>query len=194
MFTAMVHIVLDHVITPGGWIEPQSLPVHSILRTSAILFQQHHQDPSTLWKKGTTWDLVGQTTHFWPLPALLGVYNTMRDTPSHYITGQVTFALSALLCQLLHREAHYSNHHPTEQSVRMTVNRLLQRLHLTLPPESHRKHHDVGDFSRNFGIVNGWSHPVVNTVYRILRQEERGRGTPRGTTVPSRPARSTTHH
>ena len=66
MFTAMVHIVLDHVITPGGWIEPQSLPVHSILRTSAILFQQHHQDPSTLWKQGTTWDLVGHSSGHFP--------------------------------------------------------------------------------------------------------------------------------
>jgi hypothetical protein len=164
LLTAVVHIVLDHVVTPGGRIDPESLPVDSLLRKSAELFQQHHHTPTGIWGRSTT-ELLDQTAVFWPLPAAFTLCNLPGATPAPWITWQLVLALSAAASQVLHREAHYSNHHPDETSARMTLNRLLQDRGLALSADTHRLHHTDG-FHRNFGMVNGWSNPLVNEVYR----------------------------
>jgi hypothetical protein len=166
LLSAVTHIVLDHVVSPGGWVEPESLSVDSLLRKSAQLFQEHHRSPTGIWQRPIL-ELLDQTAVFWPLPTTFALWNLSGDTPSHHITWQLVLALSGASCQIIHREAHYSNHHPDEGSVRMQVNRLLQGLGLTLTPECHRVHHTDG-YHRNFGIVNGWSNTLVNEVYRLV--------------------------
>lgn len=45
--------------------------------------------------------------------------------------------------------------------------KLLQRLHLILPKETHQLHHR--DFDKNFAILNGWSGFVLNLLYKAIR-------------------------
>jgi hypothetical protein len=46
----------------------------------------------------------------------------------------------------------------------------MRRLGLLMTPSAHSVHHAT--LERDFSVINGWSNPLVNVVFRFLRQRQ----------------------
>lgn len=55
---------------------------------------------------------------------------------------------------------HYFTHHPAPRFVRV-----LQKLRIILPPETHASHHN-GTFDRDYCVISGWNNFWINAIAR----------------------------
>ena len=168
VFSAIVHIVLDNgdcgVLTP--FLEDKSIEEVSFVRERFPLiynqstgfqktcfeFQKHHQYPSVILNKTFSEVSISIASITWSLHALLllfymkGIMNS-----SLFFFGTLTTCIGTL-CQIAHQWAHTTESHG--------IIKWFQTHGILISPESHRVHHR--SYDRNFAIVNGWSHSLVN--------------------------------
>lgn len=140
LFSALFHLSVDRM--------PHRLARLPVLRTLHTDFQGHHLRPGKMLHNGF-WENSWHTflggllvlVVFWPWPWFA-----------------VPCALGTILCQ----EAHRYSHKPGRGRLARLA-RLLQRLRFTITPQTHGAHHDPSrNFARDYGILNGWSNPLLN--------------------------------
>lgn len=139
LITALVHLTLDKL-----WgTRCQHWPfVGRIIRE----FHEHHDSPELMPTRGF-WASSTETV----AASLLAVGLAFLGLP--WLWG--TVFLGTALCQEVHKYAH--------RRQRPGWITGLQAGGLLLRPQTHAGHHD-GHFNRNFGILNGWSNPLLNPV------------------------------
>ena len=160
LFTGLVHMYLD---TFTAFHVPVIGPI-------AASFQEHHKSPTDIISKPTL-KLLAQTSAFFPLPVL---WCLLLPVGTHGC-GTV-FCATSWLSQIAHQYAHVP---ASDVPYFMAV---LQRYGLVLNRCTHSPHH-TGTFDRNYGMVNGWSNPALNTIctiYTVLCGARGMRGGMRG--------------
>jgi hypothetical protein len=125
-------------------------------------FKNHHPRPDALGRR-PLWRLIGSTVMVAALPVSL-LLNALMLTPfavpgwlSAYV---VTYLLGGAFAQYFHGSLHRQ-----DNPAFITV---LRKLHLLMTPAAHQLHHDT--LQRDFSTNCGWSNPVVNRLFRLLRQ------------------------
>ena len=170
VFSAIVHIVLDNgncgALTP--FLNDKSIEEVSFVRERFPLiykqsngfqrtcfeFQKHHQYPSVILHKTFSEVSISIASITWVLHALLLLcYMTGVMNSSLFFFGTLTTCIGTL-SQLAHQCAHANESH--------VIIQWCQKWGLLISPESHRTHHRT--YNRNFAIVNGWSHSLVNWI------------------------------
>jgi hypothetical protein len=168
VFSAIVHIVLDNgdcgVLTP--FLDDKSVEELSSVRDRFPLiynqstgfqktcfeFQKHHQYPSVILHKTFSEVSISIASITWFLHALLLLfYMTGVMNSSLFFFSTLTTCIGTL-SQLAHQSAHAKESH--------VIIKWFQTRGILISPESHRIHHRT--YNRNFAIVNGWSHSLVN--------------------------------
>lgn len=137
LISALVHLTIDKLYGTRC----QHWPV---LGKTIVEFHEHHENPKLMLTRGF-WASSRDTILF----SLLGVGLACLFWP--WFWG--TVAVGTGLCQAIHKAAH-------RERVPFWL-RWLRQCDLLLRPQLHDVHHN-GVFDRNFGIVNGWSNPLVN--------------------------------
>lgn len=155
-FTGLVHITLDHFIDGSG---------NSLLSEVASEFQSHHDRPKDLLDVSVR-ELYAQTAIFFPIPIITSIYQTINDSPSEQILGNIVFMSSAHSSQLIHRETHNYNHNKGGGTARTRVYGILSDLGLLLKSDHHKAHHAAEKNDINFPIINGSSSPLMNFLVR----------------------------
>ena len=143
LITALVHLTLDklHGTRCQRW---------PLVGQMIVEFREHHAEPLLMPRRGF-WESSKETV----VASLLGIGFACLGWPCFWLT----VALGTGLCQEVHKYAH-----------RLQIPGWvywLQRCRLLMRPEQHAGHHN-GVFDRNFGILNGWSNPLVNYVLGSL--------------------------
>lgn len=136
LFSALFHLTIDKLA--GQYHLP-------VIGQMVREFEAHHQKPSlmleiSLWENSKLTCMGG-------LLALIvfGWWSLWFAAPC---------AVGVALCQGTHRWAH--------QGRPPALAKWLQACRLFIGPKTHNFHH--GDFRRNFGILNGWSNPILNGI------------------------------
>ncbi len=82
---------------------------------------------------------------------------------------ELVFGYALFFSQLTHKAAHYINHTTKEEkeSAIVQILQILQKYNIILKPEDHITHHAAKYNDINFGIVNGWTNPVINEILKI---------------------------
>ena len=71
-----------------------------------------------------------------------------------------------LFCQISHAAAHgrWTCNGQAETTIKGKIVTLLQKYKLFISVEDHHVHHS--NFESNFSIINGWSNPLVNYIFK----------------------------
>lgn len=130
--SGIYHFVIDH-----------RKPTDPIIGKQVADFQEHHKDPHSMEKHGfwfRNWQtMLGST------PALIFA---CYGLPWFW----VTVWLGGFVCQQVHHWAHVDS--PPFFA------KMLQQAGLFISHERHMDHHN--DFERSYGILNGWSHGIMD--------------------------------
>ena len=151
--TGLIHLFLDNYRGED-----------KVLKKMADEFKEHHENVKPFMDL-TIYELLLQTS-FTPL-ALASVV-LLPKSKKHKLTHIIaTYAMH--FAQVSHQAAHYINHATKEEkeSVVGQMLQILQKNHIILKPEDHSAHHAAKYNDLNFGVVNGWSHPVLNEIVKI---------------------------
>ncbi len=123
-------------------------------------FKNHHPRPDALGRR-PLWRLIGSTVILAALPlSLLGNgLAAFWHVPGWIMAGLCSFLLGGAFAQYFHGSLH-RQHNPWFID-------LLRRTGLLMTPAAHQIHHDT--LQRDFATNCGWSNPVINTLFRMLR-------------------------
>jgi hypothetical protein len=155
-FTGLVHIYLDH-----KRIVPNST---SVLDDTAEGFQYHHKKPLFFTQNRAFYNPLGQfqilvylTT---PVHLTTALVDFMTTGGHWFFIGMYTYIMVATVSQIIHGYSH--------KSIQDTpfIILTLQNLNILLSKKQHHIHHANGTF--NFAIVNGWSNPFLNILYKSI--------------------------
>ena len=129
------------------------------LEKVAYDFKNHHPRPDALGRRDIVF-LIWSTVLFISLPISLGfsLLCFAFRPPGWLVVGFVVLMVGGTLSQWFHGSLH-RKHNPAFVPV-------LRRLHLLITPEAHGVHHAT--LTRDFSVINGWSNPVLNIVFRQL--------------------------
>ena len=127
-------------------------------------FQIHHYDQrSILNTPFYSNEVSGYAMKTLLLPSLLINYVCWV-----YSSGLVALFFNALFFVAAHAQMiHHYSHMRNDERPKFV--KFLQKVGLILPVRPHARHH-VPPHECDFGIVNGWSNPVLNVVYKIVKR------------------------
>ena len=154
LISGLIHMYIDFGISN------RKNPIHKELFLSRV---HHHQldrpaklNYASLWFSPALYSFLVLAL----LPALL--VTILSPIPN--LNWLAPFWLSVLwfssVSQVFHAFAHGKAKHPFAKK----IIRLLQKFRLMIPPKIHGKHHSEIDC--NFSVLNGWSIPLLNFVFR----------------------------
>lgn len=124
-------------------------------------FKNHHPRPDALGRRSMRVQ-VGSTVLFTTLPFALLAHGVLYVTGwmSPLLAMLASFLIGATFAQYFHGTLHRpDNPWPV---------RLMRRMRLLMRPDDHRRHHDT--LACDFSTINGWSNPVLNPVFRVLKR------------------------
>lgn len=131
----LFHYFVDHKASP------------TCLLTRAVKrdFDEHHVDPLSMEKYSR-----------WPNTIL----SALGGVPFLFLVmlgfGPGLFGVTVFVGLCVTQLAHYYAHAPNPPRWA----KLLQQLGVFISPDGHQKHH--GDFTRSYGVFNGWSHGLLD--------------------------------
>jgi hypothetical protein len=128
------HLFVDHYASPTFWM------TRAVVRD----FREHHEDRQSMERYSRVPSVVLGIAGMLPLIAI-AIY-------AGWYWAAGTLFVGAALTQHAHKYAHQAN--PPRLA------RLAQQVGLLISPEGHERHH--GDFHRSYGVLNGWSHGVLD--------------------------------
>lgn len=137
LITALVHLTLDK-------LHGTRLQHWPLIGKTIGEFHEHHEMPRLMVQRGF-WESSTETT----VASLLAVIFACLGYPCFWLT----VGLGTGFCQEVHKCAH-----------RIVIPgwvKFLQDCRVFIRAEQHALHHN-GAFTRNFGILNGWSNPLLN--------------------------------
>ncbi len=137
--------VIDMITGFYHWFIDHRKPTDFLIGKQVQDFQEHHLNQRSM-------EAFGLVARIWlttlmSTPALLFAYFCL---PAFWLTVFV----GGVVCQQSHYWAH------TRSQLRLV--RWLQKLGVLISPEAHAKHHM--NFERCYGILNGWSHGLVDLI------------------------------
>ena len=181
--SGIIHFYLDYrPCTPGvgldrlfayggsrGSAEYQQLRAATMARISPFErvvfdFKCHHPRPNVLGRRSFL-SLVGNTVLFAALPLSLLVNGLclLLPPPGWALAFMVTVLIGGTLSNYAHGCLH------RERNPWFVAP--LRRVRLLMTPRAHGVHHATLD--RDFSTLNGWSNPLVNVLFRVLRRSGR---------------------
>ena len=130
-------------------------------------FREHHRDPGSIARHGF---LERTGSNAFLAAAFLAVVSPALPAlgTGALETFGVALALAASLWTAFTNEIHLQAHR--REPARLA--RVLQRLHLVLPPEAHARHH-AGPHDRAYCIATGWANAVLDELRVFARLERR---------------------
>jgi hypothetical protein len=137
---------------------------NKFLQKIANDFKGHHKNPKNVLDKTIKELLFG--TSVTPI-ALAGVI--FRPKSKKHKLTQLVCIYALYFTHLTHKAAHYINHATKEEkeSAIGQILQILQKNNIIISHEDHKKHHTAKYHDINFGIINGWSNPVINEIVKI---------------------------
>jgi hypothetical protein len=131
----------------------------NLLERVAYDFKNHHPRPDALGRRDIVF-LVWSTVLFITLPVSVAfnLYCLAFHPPGWLVVGFVVLLAGGTLSQWFHGSLHRKTN-PAFVPV-------MRRLGLLITPAAHQIHHDT--LTRDFSVINGWSNPVLNVVFRLL--------------------------
>jgi hypothetical protein len=127
-------------------------------------FREHHVDPDYLARKDF---FDASSSNAWLALALQGTWLWLSQPATRASEAFVaSFMLSLSTWVFLTNTFHQWAHQPTPPRVA----RVLQRLHLAIPPEHHARHHRSGD--RAYCVATGWCNAALER-WRVFERLER---------------------
>ena len=136
-------------------------------KTLIRTFREHHVDPQSItrhdWAEINGEACLGATLVFGGLFAFF----PLDPEHIHFAWWLESFLVAAMFTNQLHKWSHMPN--PPK------VARWLQRAHLILTPEEHRRHH-TQPHVHSYCITTGWMNPLLNTLgfWRVLERGIQG--------------------
>lgn len=123
-------------------------------------FKNHHPRPDALGRRSMLVQ-IGSTILFATLPFAIvaNLAFLLLPLPHVLLAAAVSLGIGATFAQYFHGTLHRADN---PASVR-----IMRRLGLLMRPRDHVRHHDRLDC--DFSTINGWSNPLLNLVFRILR-------------------------
>jgi hypothetical protein len=125
-------------------------------------FKNHHPRPDALGRRSMIVQ-IGTTILYGSLPfsVLLNLACLLLAIPGWLVAGAVSFLIGGTFAQYFHGSLHRADN-PSPVL-------LMRKLRLLMRPQDHERHHATltCDFSTN----NGWSNPLLNMVFNILRKQ-----------------------
>ena len=124
-------------------------------------FKNHHPRPDALGRR-PLWRLIGSTVIVAALPlSVLGNGAALVwPVPGWIMAGLTAFLLGGGFAQYFHGTLHRQDNPWFVPALR--------RIGLLMTPVAHQLHHDT--LQRDFATNCGWSNPVINALFRALRQ------------------------
>jgi hypothetical protein len=124
-------------------------------------FKNHHPRPLALGRRSLLRQ-IGSTVVVASLPfsLILNLANLLWPVPGWATAGAMTYLVGGTFAQYFHGTLH------RDDNPGFVL--LLRRLGLLMTPAAHQLHHDT--LRRDFATNNGWSNPVLNHVFRLLRR------------------------
>lgn len=179
LVSGIVHMLMDYVSVPAELefdkiyftdkqtkrtlkpLQKQLMQRAGVFYRIAYDFKVHHLHPEFLAQRDFH-TLTWATVSFGALPLSLALNGLILAfaVPGWLIAGWMTLILGAVLVQYLHA----CMHHPRPPRAIVTA----QRLGLVMTPAAHQIHHNTLD--RCFGIINGWTNPLLNPVFNLLHR------------------------
>ena len=122
-------------------------------------FKNHHPRPDALGRRDMVF-LIWSTVLFVTLPVSLAfnLYAAMFHPPGWLVVGFMVLVIGGSLSQWFHGSLHRQRN-PAFVPV-------LRRIGLLMTPAAHGVHHAT--LTRDFSVINGWSNPALNIVFRLL--------------------------
>lgn len=170
--SGLTHILLDD----DGFLKPHHLEACKRLVKNDVFddlngftrvvydFQLHHYNPRLILSTGFyTNEVVGHALKMSFVPFL--VVNVVCWATSSHLVGLFfnTFFAVGIHAQLIHQFSHMRG------DERPWVATVLQKLHVFMPSRFHVLHH-APPHHINFGIVNGWSGPLLNLAFPGIKK------------------------
>lgn len=123
-------------------------------------FKNHHPRPLALGRRAL-WRLIGSTLVVagLPLSLALNLSFAVHPLPAGWAALGLAFTVGASFAQLFHASLHRDANPPPIG--------LMRRAGLLMTPAAHQLHHDT--LQRDFATNCGWSNPLVNRVFAVLR-------------------------
>ena len=137
---------------------------NKFLQKVAYDFTEHHTNPTKLLSTPNLKILFQSSVTPFAILHTLFRPKSKKNKLTHLV-----FVYALYFTHLTHKAAHYINH-STKEEKESTIGQILQILqknNIILSPESHKKHHTAKIYDVNFGLLNGWSHPVINEIVKI---------------------------
>lgn len=128
------------------------------LGTVAAGFQQHHNNPSIIYRMTLFTHVRTMATPCAPVFAIGSLVHG-HDHPGWCAT-YVTLSFCLVYMQLGHRWAHMPKH------MRGSVINALQKVSLALPPAAHVSHHKA-PYDHTFCIMSGLLNPALNLIIQL---------------------------
>ncbi|WP_404481427.1 fatty acid desaturase CarF family protein [Novosphingobium sp. BL-52-GroH] len=127
-------------------------------------FKNHHPRPDALGRR-QLWRLIGSTVvaGALPLSVLLNVAALAWPVPGWVTAGCFAFLVGGGFAQYFHGTLHRRDN--------PWFILTLRKLGLLMSPEAHQIHHDT--LQRDFATNSGWSNPLVNRLFNVLRARGR---------------------
>ena len=145
----------EHYITLRDTVWGRINPFEKI----AYDFKNHHPRPDALGRRDLVF-LVQATVVFASLPfsLALNLACIRWRPPGWLVLGVIVFLIGATLSQYFHGSLHRERN--------PAIVTVLRRLGVLMTPAAHAVHHAT--LTRDFSVVNGWSNPLLNIVFRLL--------------------------
>ncbi len=155
----------DHYISLRDEVWGRINPFEKI----AYDFKNHHPRPDALGRRDLVF-LVKATVMFVSLPFSLALNLAcfLFRPPGWLVLGLVVLLVGGTLSQYFHGSLHRAKN--------PAIVMVMRRLGLLMTPTAHAVHHAT--LTRDFSVINGWSNPALNIVFRLLLK--RGVITPAG--------------
>lgn len=127
----------------------------------AYNFKKHHRFPGLLGRHGF-WHMIKGPIIYAPL--LISILTNWAaiavGLDAGILAGLATLAIGTGFMQYFHGTLHKA------RTTRLIL--MMRRLRLLLKPEDHVPHHELP--VRDYGLISGWSNPVLNLAADILRR------------------------
>lgn len=124
-------------------------------------FKKHHRFPGLLGRHGFWHMLKGPILY---APLLLSLLTNLTaiylGLDAATLACLATLAFGTGLMQYFHGALHKS------KTTRLIL--VMRHMRLLLKPEDHVSHHQLP--VRDYGLISGWSNPVLNLIARVLRR------------------------
>lgn len=122
-------------------------------------FKNHHPRPDALGRRDMMF-LIQATVIFISLPVslILNLVCLVARPPGWLVLGFVVLLIGGTLSQYFHGSLHRRNN--------PAIVPALRKVRLLMTPQDHDKHHAT--LTQDFSVINGWSNPVLNVIFRRL--------------------------